>query len=141
MADELDNFITELTTVMAAMTGIKGAPENPPEGLNDFPVVVCWIELGRFTYSQAGPCIGMHRVNCDVHLGRSNLPEDEKAARPYILRGLTAIAGNLTMSSTCEHCLLTDYRYGRLGYGESETFGVRFILDVKIKHSGITVAA
>lgn len=141
MADELDNFVTALTTKMGEMTGIKAAPENPPEGLIDFPIVVCWIESGRFTYSQAGPCIGVHRVNADVHLGRSDLPEDEKAARPYILRGLIKIAANLKMDSTCEHCLLTDYRYGRLGYDKSETFGVRFILDVKIKHSGITVSA
>ena len=141
MADELDNFITELSTVMETMTGVKDAPEYPPEGLNEFPTVVCYFVVGTFTYSQAGPAIGVHRVHADVHLGRTILPHDEEYARPYILRALTAIASNVQMSSTCEHCLLTGYEYGRLGYGGKETFGVRLILEVKIKHSGITVSA
>ena len=141
MADELDNFITELTTVLGAMTGVKQAPEHPPESLPDFPFIVSYYVRGSFDYSATGLVIGLHTVHADVHLGRVSLPHDEEFARPFILRGLTAIAGNLKMNSTCEHCYLTEYEYGEIGYAGKETIGVRYICQVKIKHSGITVAA
>jgi hypothetical protein len=142
VADELDNFIAALTTNLAAMTGIKVAPEHPPEALNEFPFAVSYFTRGEFDYSQSGPSIGLHTVHVDIHLGRSVLHHDEKHARPFILRGLTMIAGNLKMNNTCDHCILKSYEYGGLGYGETlKTFGVRYILEVKIKHTGITVAA
>jgi hypothetical protein len=141
MADELDDFIVALTTKMEEMTGVLDAPVHPPEGLSAFPVVICYFVGGTFTYSQAGPAIGVHTVHADVHLGRSQLPHDEEYARPFILRGLVKFAANVQMDSTCDHCLLTGYEYGSIGYGSKETFGVRYILEVKIKHSGITVTA
>lgn len=141
MADELDNFITALTGKLEAMAGIKDAPEHPPEGIHEFPTVVCYFARGDFRYSQAGPVIGVHTVHADVHLSRGNLPHDEEYARPYILRGLTAVAGAVRMDDTCEHCIITGYEYGGINYGEQKTFGVRYILEVKIKHVGITVAA
>ena len=142
MADELDSFITALTTKLAVMTGIKAAPEHPPEALSEFPFAVCYFVRGTFDYSQSGPAIGLHVVNVDIHLGRSSLPHDEEQARPFILRGLIMLAGNVKMSNTCDHCLLRNYEYGGLGYGESlKTFGVRYVLEVKIKHAGVTVTA
>lgn len=141
MADELDDFITALTGKMEAMAGVKDAPLHPPEGLHEFPTVVCYFARGDFNYSQTGLVIGVHTVHADVHLSRSNLPHDEEYARPYILRGLAAVAGAVRMDATCEHCIMTGYEYGGMTYGEQKTFGVRYILEVKIKHSGITVAA
>ena len=141
MSDELDLFITQLTTVLGGMTGVKQAPEHPPEGLNEFPIVICYVVKGRFSYGAGAPCVGVHTIHADVHLGRSVLPSDEEYARPYILRALAAIAGHVHMHGTCEHCLLNEYQYGRLGYGTTETFGVRLVLEVKILHAGITVAA
>lgn len=141
MADELDNFITALTTVLGAVTGVEAAYENPPEALNEFPAVVPYFVRGDFSYGQSAPAIGLHTVHADLHISRSQLPTDEAAARPFILRFLIAIAGNLKMSATCDHCLLKSYSYGRLGYAGKETFGGRFVLEVKIKHSGITVSA
>jgi hypothetical protein len=140
VADELDDFITQLTTVLGAMTGIESAPPHPPEAINDPPMVVCYFVGGEFRYG-GDLAIGVHTVHADVHLSRSDLAHDEEYARPFILRGLVAVAGNVTMSSTCEHCLLQSYEYGGLGYGGQETFGVRYVLEVKIKHAGVTIAA
>jgi len=140
MADDLDTFIAALTGKMAAMAGVAVAPEHPPEALNEFPIVVCYFVRGEFTYGSSLPAIGVHTVHCDVHLSRSNLPHDEEFARPYILRGLAAIANEVKMDSTCQQCILEGYEYGRLSYAGQETFGVRYILRVKFHHTGVTVA-
>lgn len=140
MADELDTFMTQLSTAWEAVTGIKDAPEHPLEGLAEFPIVISYFVRGRFIYGPAA--FGIHTVHSDVLLGRTVLPEDEAQARPFILRWLTAVAANVTMSGSCEHCHLTDYEYGRLEYNEQASFfGVRFVHEVKVQHRGITVSA
>ena len=142
MADltDLNDVITQLTTVVAGLSGSPLAPTSPPEAINSFPVAVTYYTGGTFDYSQSGPAIGLHDINVDLHVGRSHLPHDEAYARPFILRMLVAMAANVQVSSTCEYCLLDAYEYGRLGYGKVETFGIRFKFKVKIKHS-VTVSA
>lgn len=138
MADELDNFITALTGKMEEMAGIVDAPVNPPEGVQDFPVAICYYVEGN---PSVRPEIWVHTFHADVHLGRGSLPDDEAAARPYILLGLAKIYANLTMDGTCLMCEPKKVQYGRLGYGETETFGVRFVIAAKMQHSTITAAA
>ncbi len=140
MADELDTFVTALTGKLAEITGVNEAPEHPPERLNNMPMFVAYFVGGAFEYSQGRGAIGLHAVHADLHLGRRKLSHDEKYARPFILRTLAKMAANVKMSSTCEHCILQRYEYGRLDYGRQKTFGVRFVLEVKIKHSGIPVS-
>jgi len=140
MADALDNVITEITTLMAAMTGINQAPEYPPEGLNDPPMVITYHVRAPFTYS-AGITFGLHTIHCDVLLSRSNLPADEAQARPYIIRGLNALAANVTLSDTCSHCLLREViGPGIFPYAGANYYGVRYVLEVKINHD-VEIAA
>ena len=61
MADALDNVITELTTLMAAMTGIHQAPEHPPEAANDPPMVITYHVDAAFSYS-AGISYGLQSI-------------------------------------------------------------------------------
>ena len=140
MSDELDTFMSALQTKWAGVSGIKMAPEHPLEGVPEFPTVVSYFAGGRFSYGPA--TIGVHRVHSDVLLSRSSLPYDEAAARPFILRWLAAIAGDVTLGGACDHCILQDYEMGGITYNEQQKFfGVRFINEVKIHHSGVTVAA
>jgi len=137
---ELDAFMSALQTKWSGVSGIKRAPEHPLENLNEFPIAISYFVTGRFDYGPA--TIGIHRVHSDVLLSRSMLPHDEAAARPFILRWLAAIAGDVTLGGVCDHCILQDYEMGGITYNEQQQFfGVRFIHEVKIHHTGIVVAA
>ncbi len=123
------------------MTGIQQAPEYPPEAANDTPMVITYHVRCTFDYSLTYSR-SLHTIHCDVLLARSMLENDEQQARPYILRGLTAIAGSVQLSNTATHCLLLEaIGPGVLPYGGIDYYGVRFILEVKIKHESLTVAA
>lgn len=147
--DELDDFIDalklNLEEINTQPNEIKQVYEHPPEKLTDFPCALPYYVSGGVSYGNASPAIIVHRVHVDLHVMRSDLPHDEKVARPFVLLVIKKIANNLQMEATCEHCVVLDYEYGRLSYGSSigrqETFGIRFILEVKIKHSGFTVSA
>jgi len=140
MAD-LDTVIDELTTVLAAVDGIALAPTTPPEQLGELPMAVTYIGEGEFNYAASLGCIGLHTLVVDIHVGRSFLEEDEPVAREFIESVPKAVAGNMQMNGSCEHCLVRNYRYGRLGYGAEKTMGIRFQLEVKLKHSGFTITA
>lgn len=144
--DIFDDVFDEIVAVARSITGIKHAPEHPLEALNEYPIAVTYLVSGRPKYSLASPTITVSVANCDIHLARSMLPHDADRARKFITLGLAAFAGNMTMSGTCEHCLVTAFHFGELNYGEGagaqKTVGVRFVLEIKINHgNAITVAA
>jgi hypothetical protein len=142
MPDALDEVITEITTLMAAMAGIDQAPEYPPEGVTP-PMVVTYHVRCLPSYSLSYTHT-IHTIHCDVLVSRAVLPHSEQQARPYILRGLSAIAGSVTLSTEATHCLLTEIiGPGVLPYQGESYFGVRYILEVKLtqKDLSLTVAA
>jgi len=69
--DVFDNVIEELSTLFEAMTGINQAPEHPPEGINDPPMVVTYyVETDveySLTYSRT-----LSTVYADVLLSRAH---------------------------------------------------------------------
>lgn len=147
--DQLDDFIDalklNLEEINTQPNEIKQVYEHPPEKLDDFPCAVLYFVSGGVNYGAASPAVIVHRVHVDLHVMRAMLPHDEKVVRPFILLVIKKIAANLKMEATCDHCVVLSYEYGRIGYGSSigrqETMGIRFILEVKIKHSGFTISA
>lgn len=145
MPDELDDVISAIVAVVEGMTGGPVGLDRPPEMVNEGPVCVVRLDNGRFMYGAGSPCVGIHNLMADLQVPRSMLPENEASIRPYVLRMLAAVAANLQMSGTCEHCLLQTYRLMGWEYGEGttvfRTVGIRFGLEVKILHSGVSVSA
>jgi len=139
MADEYASFFPALKAVLEDVAGINQAPENPPENVNDPPMIVTYLVGGDIEYSAGRGYLSYNRVHADLLLARSVLPNDYACARPFILKVGTAIAANISMSDTCEHCHLVRFEGpGNVSGYASPTFGVRFVLDVKIKHTSIT---
>jgi len=139
--DCFDNVIEELSDLFEAMTGINQAPEHPPEGVNDPPMVVTYyVETDveySLTYSRT-----LSTVYADVLLARAPLPHIEAQARKYIRRGIVAVAGAVTLNSDATHCLVQRVLGPRMiPYQGLEFFGVRYVIEVKIVHSDLGVAA
>ena len=143
MADALDDVVTQITTLLGAMAGINQAPEHPPEGINDPPMVVTYY-VNHVPHYSASYTHMISVVYADVLLARAALPHVEEQARAYVLLGLAAIAGSVTLSTTASHCIVTEIQGPRMiPYQGIEYFGVRYILEVKLtyKQLAISVAA
>lgn len=140
MADALDDVVTQVVTLLGAMAGIQQAPEHPPEGINDPPMVVTYYVNHRPSYSASYTHL-VSVVYADVLLARSVLPHIEAQARAYVLLGLAAIAGSVTLSSTASHCLVTEILGPMMiPYQGQDYFGVRFVLEVKLVQSQLSIA-
>lgn len=143
MADALDDVVTEVVALLGAMAGIKQAPEHPPEGINDPPMVVTYYVNHVPSYSASYTNL-VSTVYADVLLARSALPHVEEQARAYVLLGLAAIAGSVTLSAKASHCFLTEIQGPRMiPYQGQEYFGVRYVLNIKLTQAqlSLTVAA
>jgi hypothetical protein len=139
MADALDNVMEEVTALLGAMAGINQAPEYPPEGINDPPMVVTRYVRHVPSYSLSYTHM-ITTAYANVYVSRSVLPEAEKKARPYVLLGLAAIAGSVTLNSDASHCLVTEIiGPGPLPYQGGETYyGVQFVLEIKLTYAQLT---
>ena len=143
MSDALDDVVSAIVALLEDMAGINQAPEYPPEAINDPPMVVTYYVRHVPEYS-LGHTRLLSTVHCDVVLPRSDLPTDEKAARPYVLLGLNAIAGSISLSDAASHCLVREILGpGDLPYPGGAYYGVRFVLEIKLTQAqlGLTVAA
>jgi len=109
------------------------------EGLPEFPIFINYWVTGTPVYSLGRGFVCVHTLNADLHLSRSVLPNDELETTPFILRTFEAFAGKITLGGLVEHCLITRYEIGGFNYGATQTYGIRFPLEIKVRHTGITV--
>ncbi len=124
--------------VAAACTGIREAPDYPPEQMNDFPFLVAFPGTGTFTGGPAGMKKGLHAITMQLHIARKNLPRDVEQAAPYIESIVSALMVDPGWGGTVDSLNQIDYRFGPLGWGIGpgdpvNTFGVAFTLHVKLE--------
>ncbi len=141
MADALRTAINELVSVLGAVDGINQAPQYVPEKPTDPPMVVTGHVAVEYHGVGTSP-MGVHQVFADVVLSRSTLPNDIEQAEPFLLLIMDAIASNVTLNSTCEHCQLLRQE-GPQGItlpGGEQMMGIHNIVEIKIHHTGSTYA-
>lgn len=140
MADELELVKAKIIRLGAEVKGVLRG-EGQLEAVPEFPTWVVYLVEGDPSYSLGRGCIGVHKFNGDMALSRSMLPNDETEAMPFVLLVIKKFAASVTLGGLCEHCLITHYSVGGWNYGrEQQLYGVRFNFEVKVRHSGITVA-
>ena len=71
--------ITQLAAIEGALSGVKVAHDETPEGLADMPCFINYPVRGETTGGPPGVMKGIHTVAAEVHLTRSDLPTAEAA--------------------------------------------------------------
>jgi hypothetical protein len=127
----LQEAINQIQAEVKAISGIREAPEVPPEGMDHFPFAICFARTGEYTIGPAGVMTGMHTIVLELHVVRKDLTRDIPAAMKYAksipLAILVALMNRtLTAISTMERIR---YEFGPLGWGATETIGFRFYID------------
>ena len=130
----LQSAISAVQAIVGAISGIRKAPDYPPEQLNVFPFAVAYSGGGNWTFGPAGDKRGLHNIVVEIHIQRKDLPRDVSTAMGYS----DSIPNNLmkspTLSGTCDTFAGISYTFGALNYGETQTLGFRFtITGVKIQ--------
>jgi len=129
--------IAEVQRLIGGLDGIRGAPVEPPESINQFPFAVAY--LGGGTWASAGNWKrGLHTVVIELHINRADLPRDIRAALRYSENVPDILMSNPTLAGTVDHILTTPdtplaYEFGAMEWGTVKTVGYRWRLTVKMQ--------
>lgn len=128
----LSTVIAAIQTKAGGLSGIKEAPTNPPESANVYPFAVSYAKSGTETPQSSGWAIGLHTIICEIHIARQVLPKDIALALPFYELFRSAILSDPTIAGTVATVNALRYEFGRLEYGNKQTIGYRFEIDVKL---------
>jgi len=140
----LQGAIAEIQEVIRAVTGIRKAPNEPPESLNGvFPFVATYSQSGRLLIGEPSQTITtLADIIIELHLAREkgNLERVIQQSIDYVWHIPNALGNELysgMVTGGFEHIQTwgdMDYEYGALGYDKLNTFGFRFTLrNVKLQ--------
>lgn len=128
----LSDAVAAVQVKALALSGVKAAPANPPEAINQFPFSVCYPRTGRLTLQSAGWGIYLHTVICEIHVARLLLPQAVAQAAPYIELFAGALIADPKLNGTVVTVNELRYTFGWLEWADDRHIGVRFELDVKL---------
>jgi hypothetical protein len=133
----LSDAIAELQRLIGTLPGIRHAPAEPPESMNQFPFAVAYPGSG--TWSHAGNWKrGLHTIILELHINRADLPGDVRTALRYSESVPDIIMSNPRLGGTVDHILTTPdtpltYEFLGMTWGSVETVGYRWRLTVKMQ--------
>lgn len=127
----LQAAIDEIQAQVATVSGIRAAPDEPPEAINAFPFAVCYASSGRYSIGPPDVMHGMHSIILEVHVARVDLARDVGRAMGYAKsipnRVFYALkAGTLPALETIG---AIRYEFGAMMYAGQKTLGFRFTLE------------
>lgn len=117
----LVDVVSAVVTQVRAISGVKQAPDYPPEKAAEFPFAVVYPV--QFTGEVETPLnIQMYyTIRTELHLARKDLPEDVRRLLPFAESGPKAIFNGL-IDAGCHHEGI-EGNYRSMRYGGVDTIG------------------
>lgn len=124
--------IQALQDTVGAVSGIKKAPDYPPDSINSFPFAVAYPADGTWEV-YAGTTKALHTLVVEIHVARADLPAAVANVIGYGDSVPKAILADTTLGGTISTFSDITYEFGSLDWGETKTVGFRFRINgVKI---------
>ncbi len=120
----------------ALASGVKSAPNAPPESTSAFPFAVAYERQGDLTAAVGGvggQGLVVATIYLDVHVSRQLLPaaiEQARSLRDPILRSIIA---DPSLGNELENLNGLRYQFGHMDYGGIDTIGYRFEIAAKVR--------
>ncbi len=125
----VDTIIQQAAVIAGAIAGITRAWDKAPESLNELPAVVIIPSTGDVQYPRT-PSLRQvdHSLKLLLFVSRSDLPQAETAARPFIDLIIRTFDAHLTLNGAAVTSGITHYAYGKLTWGGVDYLGIDFLL-------------
>lgn len=114
-----------------AITGMRAAPDNPPDSIAVYPFAVTYFFRGSWYGADASWGEGKATYACDVHLART--PDTGRQLETFAEMPRTlalAILSDETLGGACTSVTDVRCQFTRMGYSGIETTGYHFEIDV-----------
>lgn len=124
--------IVNLAGKLASLPGIKTAPTSPPEDPGVYPFGVAY-EASAVTNTLAyGSANDLATIFVEIHVSRVLLGNAIEKAMSFRDPFLIALINDPTLGGTVSTTNEIRRSFGRMVWGEVETIGYRFEIDVKV---------
>ena len=130
-----DTVVEFQQTVRKKVSGIKTAPDYPPEKASDFPFLVTYPGDGLLNWDTTEQFIGLHTIVVEFHIARKDLPFDVQSALVFAESIPNALYAGFKDDSisTPQTFGAISYTFGALSWAGQDTVGFRWeVSGVKI---------
>lgn len=132
--------IDQIQDEVGALSGIRGAPDEPPDSINVFPFAVCYARSGSYYIGPPDVMTGLHTIVLELHVARKDLARDVATAMGYAKSIPNAIYSALKDGSLTAISTLGDIRYEfvPMTWAGQDTIGFRFYIEEVKTQDAIT---
>ena len=126
----LQQVIDQIQDAVGALSGIRAAPDEPPESLNVYPFALAYSRDG-FHEQRQGKMVGTHNIVVELHVARKDLARDIATAMGYAKSVPDAIFAAQEDGSIAGASWLgrISYTFGPMAWAEQPTIGFRFVVE------------
>lgn len=133
---DLQDAVYEIAASMREVSGVKNAPNEPPENTENFPFVAVFPGTGLIRAEGHGDKTGLHNIDIELHVKRKDLPIDIRIATPFINSIANQILSDRQNGNYSHINTFGDitYEFSPLMWGATKTLGYRITVnDVKLR--------
>lgn len=128
--------------IRGADLDIRDVPDRVPDNATVFPFVVVWLAGGSYQDKMQGTRTGLHRIYVDLIVDRKDLGRSLERIT-QLVEQIPALLMNDPALKDYEGVAQIDtingitYEFRSLIYGDVETIGYRFTINIKIMNQGV----
>jgi len=142
MSDTLQNVCVQVATYLRALSGVRAAPDYPPDKIDPFPFVVVYPASGTWEFGVAGEKLGLHVLAVELHVARKDLPRDMQKALDFGDRVPNLLMSKLHNDNKWNGKIdafgRITYTFGTLGWNGISTLGFKWLVEGVKLRSAIT---
>lgn len=103
----LEAALLHVAGIAEGITGIKAAPDYPPESVSAYPFVLTYPSGGNLEWEPGLIFKGLHQITCELHFDRAVLPKAIKTMIPFIKKFADALKVDPTLGGTVDTVVAT----------------------------------
>lgn len=137
-----EDAILAVVALIRTISGIKQAPDYPPENIGDFPFATAFPGDGEHTVgtlvNNTGERKFLGSIVLELHVARKDLPYDVQASIGYGDSIPNILLKNITLSGKVDTFGSITQTFGEMDWGDVKTLGYRFIINEVKQRNTIT---
>lgn len=124
----LRDAIADLQNKASSLPGMKEAPIDPPESVNQFPFAMSYVRGGTAHAESAGFGHAQVQLVTEIHVARTNMATDTQTALPFFEQFMSKLLADQTLGGFVDNIGDVEFLFGTMAYAGQPTLGWQFVI-------------